>query len=52
MKHISIFLFIIVTNKYFYSSSPFNTNVKIVFLTIVETVDKEWWMNEVNYVKF
>ena len=52
MKHISIFLFIIVTNKYFSGSSYSNLNVRIVFWIIVETVDNEWWMNEFNYVKF
>ena len=52
MKHVSIFSFIIVKNKYFSSSSPSNRNVKIVFWTIAETVDKKWWVNEFNYVKF
>ena len=52
MKHVSIFSFIIVTNKYFYSSSQSIVNVKIVFWTIYETVDNEWWMNKFNYVKF
>ena len=52
MNHVSIFSFIIVTNKYFSSSSPSNMNVKIVFWIIFETVDREWWMNESNYIKF
>ena len=52
MKHINFFLLIIVTNKYFSSSSPFNVNVKIVFQTIIKTVDKEGLMNEFNYEKF
>ena len=42
MKHVSIFPFIIVTNKYFSSSSLSKVNVKIVFWTIAEVVDKEW----------
>ena len=52
MKHVIIFSFIIVTNKYFSSSSLSNVNVKIVFWTIVETVDNEGYMNELNYVTF
>ena len=52
MKHVSIFPFIIVTNKYFSGSSPSNVNVKIVFWIIVETVDREWWKNEFNYVNY
>ena len=51
MKHISIFSFIIVTNMYFSSSLPSNMNVKIVFWTIVETANKEWWMNEFKVKK-
>ena len=50
MKHASIFSLIIVTNKYFSNSLPFNVNVKIVFWTIAKTVDKEGYMNEFNYV--
>ena len=46
------FSFIIVTNKYLSSSSSSNVNVKIVFWTIAEPVDKEWWMNEFNYVNY
>ena len=46
MKHVSIFSFIIVTNMYFSSPSSSYVNVKIVFWTIIETVDKKWWMNE------
>ena len=46
MKHVSIFLFIIVTNKYFSSSSPSNVNVKIILWTIAKFVDKEGWMDE------
>ena len=46
MTHVSIFPFIIITNKYFSSSSPSNVNVKILFWTIVEIVDKDGWMNE------
>ena len=43
MKHVvSIFSFIIVTNRYFSSPSSSNVNVKIVFWTIIEAVDKEW----------
>ena len=42
MKHVSIFSFIIVTKRYFSSPSPSNVNIKIVFWTIVEVVDKEW----------
>ena len=52
MKHVNIFSFIIVTNRYFSSPSPYNVNVKIVFWTMVEAVDKEWWMNEFNYVNY
>ena len=52
MKHVSIFSFIIVTNKYFSSSSPSNMKIKIEFWTIVEAIDKEWWMIEFNNVKF
>ena len=52
MKHVIIFSFIIVTNKYFFDSSPSNVNVKIVFWTIFEAIDNEWWMNEFNYVNF
>ena len=52
MKNVSIFSFIIVTNKYYSSTSPYNVNVKIVFWTIAETVDNEWWMNEFNYVNY
>ena len=52
MKYVSIFSFIIITNKYFFSSSSSNVNVKIVFWTIVKVIDKEWGMNEFNYVKF
>ena len=52
MKHVSIFSFIIVTNKYFSSSSSSKVNVKIVFWTTIEAVDKEWWMNKFNYVNF
>ena len=52
MKHVSIFSFIIVTSRYFSSPSPSNVNVKIVFWTIAETVDNEWWMNEFNYVNY
>ena len=44
MKHVSIFSFIIVANKYFSSSSPSDVNVKIVFWTITEVVDKKGWM--------
>ena len=51
MKHISIFLFIIVTNKYFSGSSHSNLNIRIVFWIIVETVDNEWWMNEFKVKK-
>ena len=51
MKHVSIFSFIIVTNMYFSSSLPSNMNVKIVFWTIVETANKEWWMNEFKVKK-
>ena len=51
MKHVNIFLFIIITNKYFSSSSRSNVNVKIVFLKITkEAIDIEEWMNEFNYV--
>ena len=50
MKHVNIFLFIIVTNKYFSNSSPSKVNVKIVFWTTIETVDNELWMNKFNYV--
>ena len=46
MKNVSIFSFIIVANIYFSSHLPSNVNVKIVFWTIVEVVDKEGWMNE------
>ena len=46
MKHVSIFLFIIVTNKYFSSSSPSNVNVKIILWTIAKFVDKEGWLDE------
>ena len=52
MKHFSIFSFIIVTNMYFSSSSSSNMNVKIVFWTIAEVVDNEWWINEFNYVNY
>ena len=52
MKHVIIFSFIIVANKYFSNSSPSNVNVKIVFWTIFEAIDNEWWMNEFNYVNF
>ena len=52
MKHISIFSFIIVTNKYFSSPSPYNMNVKVAFWTIVEAIDNEWRMNELNYVNY
>ena len=52
MKHVSIFSFIIVTNKYFSSSSPSNVNVKIVFWIIAKVVDKEGYINEFNYLKF
>ena len=52
MKHVSIFPFIIIANKYFSNPSPPNVNLKIVFWTIVETIDKEWWMNEFNYVNY
>ena len=52
IKHVSIFSFIIVTNRYFSSPLPSNVNVKIVFWTIAEAVDKEWWMNEFNYVNY
>ena len=52
MKHVNIFLFIIVTNRYFSSPLPSNVNVKIVFWTIIKTVDKDGWMNEFNYVNF
>ena len=52
MKYVSIFSFIIVTNTYFSRSSPSNIKVKIEFWTIAEAVDKEWWMNEFNNVKF
>ena len=52
MKHVSIFLFIIVTNKYFSSSSPSNVNVKIIFWIIAKSVDKEGWMDEFNYMNF
>ena len=52
MKHVSIFSFIIVTNMYFANPLPSNINVKIVFWTIVETVDKEWWTNEFNYINY
>ena len=48
----SIFSYIIVINRNFSNSSPFNVNVKIVFWTIAETVDNEWWMNEFNYVNY
>ena len=44
--------FIIVTNMYFSNSQPSNANVKIVFWTIAEAIDKEWWMNEFNYVNY
>ena len=46
MKYVSIFSFIIIKNKYFSSSLPSNVNVKILFWTIVEIVDKDEWMNE------
>ena len=46
MKHVSIFSFIIVTIKYFSSTSPSNVNVKIEFWTIAKAVDKERWINE------
>ena len=52
MKHVSLFPFIIITNKYFSNSSPSKVNVKILFWTIVEIVDNEGWMNGFNYVKF
>ena len=52
MKYVSIFSFIIITNKYFFSSSSSNVNVKIVFWTIVKVIDKEWEMNEFNYINF
>ena len=52
MKYVSIFSFIIVKNMYFSSPSPSKVNVKIVFWTIAKTVDKEWWMNEFNYVNY
>ena len=53
MKHVSIFPFIIVTNKYFFfGSSPSSVNVKIVFWTIAKVIDKEGWINEFNYLKF
>ena len=37
---------------YFSSPLPSNMNVKIVFWAIVEAVDKEWWMDEFNYVNY
>ena len=60
MKHVSIFSFIIVTNKYFSSPSPSNVNVKIVnkewwideLFTIAEAVNKEWWIDEFSYVNY
>ena len=52
MKYVSIFSFIIVTNMYFFSPSPSNMNVKIVFWTIAKALDKEWWINEFNYVNY
>ena len=52
MKYISIFSFIIVTNRYFSSPSPANVNVKIIFWIIAEAVNKEWWMNEFNYINY
>ena len=52
MKYVKPFPFIIIINKYFSSSSPSSMNVKIVFWLIVETVDKEGWMNGFNFEKF